>query len=775
MRARFLIAIAAVLCITAAKAQTFEQDTDRPGNDIAQTVSANPQECRALCIDNALCAAFTFVPQEPGRGACWLKDVVPEPYFASGMVSGLVTAADRQASRPAPAAPQPASAVAGGALACQQLVSTVMETGRVALEGVHFDFNRATLRPDSLPALIAARDAIRMLGGEWTVEGHTDNIGGRDYNQELSLMRARAVAEWLQAAGTGSATLVAQGFSFDRPVADNATEEGRARNRRVELVAHNPDADMVGFGGPADVEPEDCAATVASASASSTGSGAAAEGADAGAVPGFDREAGLEWMPHAYLMGSGRTEGPAGASFEVESMGTTGTPQMCQSMCLSDAGCMAWSFEPPGSFFVEEGRCHRWGSQAELNLQRGGSEPFFAGIKPEATVLAEGSAEILAELVADEAEIARYTALTFIQAPAEVRPGEAFGIRVQGPALEGDWVEIAEFGDRRLEGGREWVYAEGTDLSGGVTLEINAPDEGDYVLRYVVEHPRAQRRVLAEVPLRVTPMAAPATMRPATTAPPQTPAPAIMQPDEGAGEDTGYYCPADALPCAYEDAETGLAFMVLPGFHVDFPYFYETAGGVRADQPSTTLWRTRDGEAVAVLNPRQWPADLGPCLDTQAGQACLYAPEGTDATDPDAQMAYGVFAGSLALSRPDDRAAVTPPPAAPEPESEIAATPPEGEEGDFMTVFMRESGIGAMIEEQIGDDPEAAAIARALFGTVGGQNTGQRDGAASTQAANRGEPPAAMRQLAGRPVDVGDMSAEDVLSIVVPRWAETVR
>lgn len=64
-------------------------------------------------------------------------------------------------------------------LACLQLVEALASDGRVPLQGVSFDFNRATLRPDSLPALIAARDAILTLGGDWGIEGHTDNVGTR--------------------------------------------------------------------------------------------------------------------------------------------------------------------------------------------------------------------------------------------------------------------------------------------------------------------------------------------------------------------------------------------------------------------------------------------------------------------------------------------------------------------------------------------------------------------------------------------------------------------
>jgi outer membrane protein OmpA-like peptidoglycan-associated protein len=69
-----------------------------------------------------------------------------------------------------------------------------------------------------------------------TVEGHTDNVGAPDYNKRLSDDRARSVVAALTAKGIEARRLKAAGFGQDKPVADNGTEEGRAKNRRVELV-----------------------------------------------------------------------------------------------------------------------------------------------------------------------------------------------------------------------------------------------------------------------------------------------------------------------------------------------------------------------------------------------------------------------------------------------------------------------------------------------------------------------------------------------------------
>jgi len=68
------------------------------------------------------------------------------------------------------------------------------------------------------------------------VEGHTDNQGNAAANQALSEKRAQAVMGWLVANGVDSSRLSAKGFGQSKPLADNGTEDGRAKNRRVELA-----------------------------------------------------------------------------------------------------------------------------------------------------------------------------------------------------------------------------------------------------------------------------------------------------------------------------------------------------------------------------------------------------------------------------------------------------------------------------------------------------------------------------------------------------------
>lgn len=108
--------------------------------------------------------------------------------------------------------------------------------GRVAIQ-VNFATGKADILPDSQPqidqvlALLKQDGALRL-----SIEGHTDNTGGAEHNQALSEARAGSVVAALTGAGIGAERLQAKGLGQDAPVAGNDTEEGRAKNRRVELV-----------------------------------------------------------------------------------------------------------------------------------------------------------------------------------------------------------------------------------------------------------------------------------------------------------------------------------------------------------------------------------------------------------------------------------------------------------------------------------------------------------------------------------------------------------
>ena len=108
--------------------------------------------------------------------------------------------------------------------------------GKVTLDGIYFDTDKATLKPESAAAVTSAASLLRHYPDlVLEIQGHTDDQGDDAYNRELSARRARAVVAALVQAGADEAQLKARGFGEDQPVADNGTAEGRALNRRVEL------------------------------------------------------------------------------------------------------------------------------------------------------------------------------------------------------------------------------------------------------------------------------------------------------------------------------------------------------------------------------------------------------------------------------------------------------------------------------------------------------------------------------------------------------------
>jgi OOP family OmpA-OmpF porin len=112
------------------------------------------------------------------------------------------------------------------------------ETGHIALYGIYFDTNLAVVKPESKPtleqiaALLKAQPALKVV-----IVGHTDGVGTLPYNMDLSQRRAAAVAAQLTTAyGIPAARMTTAGVGYLAPVGSNATEDGRALNRRVELV-----------------------------------------------------------------------------------------------------------------------------------------------------------------------------------------------------------------------------------------------------------------------------------------------------------------------------------------------------------------------------------------------------------------------------------------------------------------------------------------------------------------------------------------------------------
>jgi OmpA-OmpF porin, OOP family len=118
-----------------------------------------------------------------------------------------------------------------------QMKSALATTCHVALYGVLFDFNKSTLQPASdgiltqVATLMAANPALAV-----EVQGHTDNVGAEGYNQTLSEARAQSVMSWLAQHGVTATRMTAKGYGKAMPVADNNSDEGRMKNRRVEIA-----------------------------------------------------------------------------------------------------------------------------------------------------------------------------------------------------------------------------------------------------------------------------------------------------------------------------------------------------------------------------------------------------------------------------------------------------------------------------------------------------------------------------------------------------------
>ena len=119
----------------------------------------------------------------------------------------------------------------------EEMAADIEKTGSCSIYGVHFDTGKATIKPESSECL---EQVVKLLTNNpsWKmqIEGHTDNVGGKEVNLNLSQQRADAVRAWLVGKGIAGSRLTARGLGDAKGVADNATDEGRAKNRRVALV-----------------------------------------------------------------------------------------------------------------------------------------------------------------------------------------------------------------------------------------------------------------------------------------------------------------------------------------------------------------------------------------------------------------------------------------------------------------------------------------------------------------------------------------------------------
>ncbi len=115
--------------------------------------------------------------------------------------------------------------------------ASLTKKSRVTLNDLHFETGKADITPDSEATLNTVLTSLKN-NPDWKirVEGFTDNVGGQEANEKLSADRAEAVANWLADHGIDRSRLSSKGYGESRPIASNKSEDGRAKNRRVELV-----------------------------------------------------------------------------------------------------------------------------------------------------------------------------------------------------------------------------------------------------------------------------------------------------------------------------------------------------------------------------------------------------------------------------------------------------------------------------------------------------------------------------------------------------------
>ncbi len=116
------------------------------------------------------------------------------------------------------------------------MLKALNSAGFIALN-ILFDTGKSTIKPESQPLMDQLFNLLNTNKGlKVSIEGHTDNVGTPESNKKLSLSRAEAVMNALTAKGIDKSRLTVKGWGQEKPVADNKTEDGRAKNRRVEIV-----------------------------------------------------------------------------------------------------------------------------------------------------------------------------------------------------------------------------------------------------------------------------------------------------------------------------------------------------------------------------------------------------------------------------------------------------------------------------------------------------------------------------------------------------------
>ncbi len=197
-----------------------------------------------LLNDGTLMAALCDLLCPTGRGAAPLARKTGARPASSESAPETGESGATAAPVPVPAQPDgPKDSDRDGVVDAKDRCPATPQGARVnaqgcwVLEGVLFAYDKADIRPQFQPRLDEVVAVLRENPDlQVRIEGHTDNIASAQYNQKLSLRRARAVHDYLVNHGIKAQRLSVAGFGFSRPVASNGTAQGRAKNRRVELT-----------------------------------------------------------------------------------------------------------------------------------------------------------------------------------------------------------------------------------------------------------------------------------------------------------------------------------------------------------------------------------------------------------------------------------------------------------------------------------------------------------------------------------------------------------
>jgi len=121
-------------------------------------------------------------------------------------------------------------------IAANEMLDALNKDGFITLN-ILFDTGKSTIKSESFPIIDQMYELMNLDAAlKVSIEGHTDNVGNAASNKKLSTDRAKSVMDALAAKGIDKSRMSSVGWGQEKPVADNRTEEGRAKNRRVELV-----------------------------------------------------------------------------------------------------------------------------------------------------------------------------------------------------------------------------------------------------------------------------------------------------------------------------------------------------------------------------------------------------------------------------------------------------------------------------------------------------------------------------------------------------------